>query len=291
MDKTLEDNILKFSQAFLEHLFANTDCFVRFLFLKGHKAVESYFRPNEIDSYDFENEILERALNGWNIHYGICGRRNESGKEDAVNLIPALWVDVDAKDFKNDMNAAFKTLLKLPMSTYIVNSGHGYQGIWVLKDKFEANDENIRRVKAILRGLAKATNGDAVHDLSRMLRLPGSINYKNKPVSCHMAFMSCAYQGGLHAEYTLDNFVQYSVDRTQDNTSLVTFSDKEIPPIDIATLRVSENIKKLITEPPDEGGRSEAVFAVVKSLFKNGYSPDEIKSVICSNRIGDRYNE
>jgi hypothetical protein len=274
---------LSLAQAMLEHLFCDADCFIRFMYLKERNVVERYLRPIEIDSQAFRDEIESKIVDGWNIFYSICGRGGKSGKSEAVNLIPALWIDIDAKDFEDGMEEASKQFMKLPTPTYIVNSGHGYHGIWVLKTRVEANDENNKRVRDILRGLAKTTNADAVHDLSRMLRLPETINYKDKPIVSHVVFMSSA-------EYDLDDFSQYAVETSENNVEKITFA-KEVPPVDVATLRVSERIKDLIKNPPKEGERSEAVFAIVKSMQKAGYTPDEVLSVLINNPIGDRYND
>jgi hypothetical protein len=277
---------LGLAQAMLEHLFFGADCFIRFLYLKERNAVERYFRPVEIDSQAFRDEIEARIVDGWNIFYSICGRRDKSGKLEDVSVIPALWVDLDAKDFEDGMEEASKQFYKLPASTYIVNSGHGYHGVWALKQRVEANDENNQKVASILRGLAKATNGDAVYDLSRMLRLPETINFKDsdKPVACHIVFMSSV-------EYVLDDFSQYAVETRQDKVEDITFANELLPPLDVSTLRVSDKIKELIKSPPKEGERSEAVYAVVKSLQKAGYTPDEVLAVIVNNPLGNRYDE
>ncbi len=273
---------LSFAQAILEHLFFGADCLIRLLYLKERNAVERYFRPVEIDSNAFRDEVEARITDKWNIFYSVCGRREKSGKSEAVSVIPALWIDLDAKDFEDGIDGASEQFINLPTPTYVVNSGHGYHGIWVLKPRVEATEENIKRVRAILKGLALKTNADAVHDLSRMLRLPETINYKSEPVACRLVFMSSA-------EYVLDDFTQYAVEVSENNKEKVSFVKEPIPALDVSTLRVSERIKKLIKEPPQEGERSQAVFAVVKSMKKAGYTPDEVTSILINNPIGDRY--
>jgi hypothetical protein len=275
---------LSFAQALLEHLFFEADCYIRLLYLKGQTAIERYFRPVEIDSHAFRDEIESRIADQYNVFYSVCGRSAKSGKLEAVGLIPALWLDLDAKDFEGGLDEAAKQFYKLPTPTYIINSGHGYHGLWLLKPRIDATNGNKLRVSCILRGLASTVKADACYDLSRMLRLPETINFKDNPITTHIVFWS-------NAEYTLEDFSQYEVETPPAVTEACVFDDKPLPLLDVATLRVSDKIKALITKPPEEGNRSQAVYAVVKSLQKAGYSPDEILSIIYHNRIGDRYGE
>ncbi|TCK30614.1 hypothetical protein EV667_0708 [Ancylobacter aquaticus] len=62
--------------------------------------------------------------------------------------------------------------------TITIDSGGGAQPIWLLSEKVPVG-ALAGEVEAIGRGLAKALHGDAVQNIDRIFRLPGSINYPN----------------------------------------------------------------------------------------------------------------
>ena len=79
----------------------------------------------------------------------------------------------------------------------IVSSGHGLHAYWLLKEPVIINDENraevintVRKLQQIIRNSA-AANGwkiDATADLSRILRVPYTWNFKDpeNPVLCEV---------------------------------------------------------------------------------------------------------
>ena len=283
---------LSFAQSMLESLFMPSDCYINFTYLKNKSIVERYFRPIDIDSDAFRNEIESKVNDGWNIHYGICGRRCKSAKADDVNLVPALWVDLDAKDFRHGMEEASSQFEKLPMPTFIVNSGHGYQGIWKLNPRIEIRSQADRlKVEGILKGLAKFVNGDAVCDVSRRLRLPETINYKfiDDPVPCYLDFMSCVPLAGGEAQYELDDFEHFCREMPLPKAQNIQFANELSPVPDITKL--PKDIQELITNPPETGSRSEAVFRVTAAMRKTGFTPEQILALFMNYPIGNRYGE
>ena len=68
----------------------------------------------------------------------------------------------------------------------------------------------------------------------------------------------------------------------------------EMPTVSVASLRVSERIKQLITWGDAEGrypSRSEALFAVVTALVAAGYDDDTIAAVVWGHTIGEKARE
>ncbi|MER2196663.1 DUF3987 domain-containing protein [Methylobacterium brachiatum] len=60
-----------------------------------------------------------------------------------------------------------------------IDSGGGYQGVWLLRDPLPATPEIVAAVEAQARGLAHLNNGDNTHDVSHLFRLPGTLNLPN----------------------------------------------------------------------------------------------------------------
>lgn len=137
-----------------------------------------------------------------------AGRKPGSrGTADDAGLVTALWADIDIAgpghkkpNLPQDRVSARTLIDNFEISPTIrVDSGNGYQLWWVLEEPVGAEDGALlelaveRHVHQI--GAAFGyTDLDSVHDLARLMRLPGTINWKDpanpKPVTFD-------YVGGL----------------------------------------------------------------------------------------------
>ena len=129
---------------------------------------------------------------------GTSPKRGQRGKIDDVVAIPGLWLDIDCAEGQHSAanlptfeEAELKLLTAFPSPSILVHSGGGLHAYWLFpelsstKDKVER--ETIKKLserfqKAFIR-FAKETNGwklDNTSDLARVLRIPGSMNHKNK---------------------------------------------------------------------------------------------------------------
>ena len=119
-------------------------------------------------------ERLE-ALNvqGMNVYAGILPRAKEGGKSDADCAGGfAVWADFDGMDPR----AAWKTATAagLPAPSMVINSGHGAHLIWALAERTDA-----AMISALVGDMAARLGSDSsVRNPSRILRLPGFVNWK-----------------------------------------------------------------------------------------------------------------
>lgn len=121
---------------------------------------------------------------------------------DDVNGIGAIWLDIDVASpahKKNNLPPTYEFATELlydcfPMPSCIVDSGHGLQAYWILETWCNVNADNREDIQNVLRNFSakwrsySATRGfdaDSVCDLSRVMRLPGSLNTKvpNNPAT------------------------------------------------------------------------------------------------------------
>jgi hypothetical protein len=141
--------------------------------------------------------------------YERCLKNNISG-------IPGFWLDVDTAHIvhtKANLPSTEQDIEKLlgefPYKpTISIDSGHGRQFWWLFKEfwHFDSTDEHHRasemshRFTAFFRDHAKSLGWglDMTFDLSRILRIPGTTNYKATPVSVSLLY--------------LDNDLRYTVD-------------------------------------------------------------------------------
>jgi len=135
---------------------------------------------------------------------GLCSASdaNDAGavrRARAINIsgIACLWADIDfsnevkggkAAMYPPDTAGAHKILAELPQYSAVVHSGHGLQVFWILHEPWIFDNETerasasalSRRWGVGLRGVAESFGWtlDSVHDLTRVMRVPGTFNCK-----------------------------------------------------------------------------------------------------------------
>ncbi|MBY0399044.1 RepB family DNA primase [Myxococcota bacterium] len=154
------------------------------------------------------SEIASRL--DWNVYFGVATRRlpkNEFDRLEAVrepvakrrraaggktNLaqLSALWVDWDPSDdyIDDDDRRGHREAFEIQLETMapsapnlIVRSGAGLHAYWLGEEPIDvATPEIVRAIEMRLRGLCDYAGGDrAATDASRILRVPGTLNWPN----------------------------------------------------------------------------------------------------------------
>lgn len=136
------------------------------------------------------------------IYYGVCSqsRRPQNGlrgSAETICVMPGLWADIDIKGgahsnecLPGSVEEADSFLEELGVEpTVKIHSGHGLQVYWKFVDPFivisgsdltRANTLTKRWAKTLgLLGEKYGWKLDSVHDLSRIFRVPGTVNRKN----------------------------------------------------------------------------------------------------------------
>lgn len=149
----------------------------------------------------------ERAR-GIGVYYSLAAfaappRRR--GAEKEVTTIGCLWADVD-KPTKGEARERVDAF-GIPPSV-LVDTGGGYQCIWMLRAPVVVDAASRLRVKGILRSLARRLGGDRTVDLARVFRLPGTENTKcwSPKYPTYTAPLPCVIVAESDARYTLDDF-------------------------------------------------------------------------------------
>lgn len=127
------------------------------------------------------NEIVDKGVE---VYVGV-GRRLERGRDtDAVEVLPAAWVDLDPRDdltpYELDTYRAVQrrrlAALDHPPSL-VISSGRGIHAYWLLT---EPGDRD--QVTAVTATLTRALSGDTqAAEAARVMRVPGSPNLKTDP--------------------------------------------------------------------------------------------------------------
>lgn len=122
-------------------------------------------------------ELLDRSkhVEGHDVYFGVSTRFGEYGTKRDCYRVKCAWVDLDDRKIE-DCHFDIKP-------DVIVNSGGGLHAYWTLKTPLLVRDERWVEIEAINRGLCKKLNGDiAAIDVSRILRVPGTVNTKYIPL-------------------------------------------------------------------------------------------------------------
>lgn len=223
---------------------------------------------------------LEDSAAGYDAYYGVVSRLTPHGNADSVaSETPVLWADLDAKSHPNGKAGALLSLIdyEIPASV-IVDSGHGYHAYWRLREPLE-----MARAIGIMRGIAGHLRGDHVYDAPRILRVPGTVNWKDRsqPVDVRV--------------------VRFDTTRIMRAADFVhaELAGRPKPPAPAeyryidpqAREELPQWLADLIQDGAPQGQRSEAAFKVMVYLAKYGWSDAEIYSVFASGGIGEKMRE
>lgn len=114
-----------------------------------------------------------------NLYFGVGTRNGVAGKKENILHIPCLWCDVDFKvtpvEVFKECFAAFKH-----EPSACVESGGGLHLYWRLRTPLTR--DGIEAIEGVNRRIAQRLGGDTTAtEAARILRVPGSLNYKYSP--------------------------------------------------------------------------------------------------------------
>lgn len=150
---------------------------------------------------EFDQTVSAYMANSRNVFFGVAKFKADAGRgKDNVEALKSLWLDIDCGPTKAVPNektgrpdgypdqisalSALKTFCKtvgLP-KPIIINSGRGLHVYWPLTEA--VSREEWEPVAARLRDICVAQDlfvDPAVFEVSRVLRVPGTLNFKDDP--------------------------------------------------------------------------------------------------------------
>ena len=224
---------------------------------------------------------------GFGLYFAPCLRKSKQGKAEATALVPALWIDVDCD---GDEQKRAKGLDRLrgfdPMPSFIIDSGGGWHGYWLLDKPFVLeNNADRQKVAAILRGLFSALGGDDhyVKSVASVMRLPDSINTKPDRGGVVVSIL----ESHPEQRYALDQFEWLE---TQPRT-------EKIGGMNVVTLNTNGKLplpprtEQYLISGAREGSRNAELFAAACQLRDAGQSQSEAERLLVPRHVADGSSE
>ena len=203
--------------AFLRHLFKPySDGFIEIRPLskvKPHANRTTYRLPHCLKGEEGQaltQHIMSLAMRGYDVYVGVCPRVAPEGPgrklgKDAIEQVGAMWVDLDAKVPGSSQGL-------LDGCDIVVSTGNGWHGYKVAPSPARVSSTRDRTaIETKVRSFANSilTGTDNVSNVDRILRVPGTINYKDpdnpKPVVMLKG-------GGIKPTYKESLIVQHLAD-------------------------------------------------------------------------------
>ena len=152
----------------------------------------------------------------YNIYYAFNqprkGRTKKPRKND-ISWIYGFHVDVDIpSDFDGDrkewIDEKIVDIVDVTGDTpQIIFTGNGLQALWEFEEPIRATEESIDATERVNRKIAYAVGGDHCHNVDRMLRVPGTINWPSpKKKALGYVKRDAEIMGRAHCYYLFEDF-------------------------------------------------------------------------------------
>ncbi len=151
-------------------------------------------------------EEVEQQSKGENFYYGVSLRDSiYSGRFENISVAACLHADLDFKDQPEEEIRKKLRVFPVP-PTVVIQSGNGYHAYWFfLKPVIFKNEQQKRKFENVQSGLQDALEADRTHDLARILRVPGSTNWKDPENGKPVKLLFTDYS----RHYDLNDFKQF----------------------------------------------------------------------------------
>lgn len=213
----------------------------------------------------FNHNVVRRGL----------GKKKHTKREDII-AAAAVHVDIDpregvsADELPSEQQRLLGTLLGFPVPpSVVVFSGGGYNAYWLLKEPVLLNGkESIERVEVINRKFERWFGSeDNCSDVSRILRLPGTLNVLNEKKR------KSGRQPAATKVVKADWDLKYGLEELEKVPELPSLAKWWLGPLLVFGERPGKSYPS----------RSEAVWAAVCELIRSGAS-DQLASWLILNK-------
>ena len=313
----------KDNQAFLYDLFGDIEEPNRILVWRMRKKDGEFFKESDwfASAHDASLYANGPVCQDCDVYFGLgiaprsYGPHNRCPANEVVG-IPGFWLDLDIKgDNHADQNlpeteeAAMALLAEFPLPpSFVVRSGGGMHAYWKFAEPWMFDTIAERRrageaTKAFVDTFRAAARQhgfkvDAVHDLARILRVPGTLNHKTDPPRDVELIVASG------KEYQPSEFEDFFVSLEDGGQSLfdepimytvgnLTLNPEAQPPIKILVALENEEKFKLSWEHKrrdlDDQSASSYDMSIANMAVGYGWTDQEIVDTLIARH--SKYNE
>jgi putative DNA primase/helicase len=271
---------------------------------QNNQAPQQFFCQSESEASQISYNLCNSGID---VYVGVNPRVGKAGKKANIHYLAAFHAEIDygqaGHKSKSEYDTYEETLAvinKFSMKPTILNhSGGGFHCYWVFNNPMKVEETGIANLEKINKKLLKHLGGDiGTHDITRVLRVPGTFNLKlagnpREAVNLWLNGPQYSYKDFkwlIEDDQTIKNKMQNNAKNKSTQTRINQIDYRQ----DIDRLPVSERIKTLILNGNDwrtYPSRSEADQAVITALVNKGLSETNIKSIFENYKIGEKYRE
>lgn len=249
-------------------------------------------------SYDLCNS-------GVDVYFGVNPRIGKRGKKENVQYVVVVHAEIDYGQDGHKKHSEYETyeqtlsaIQNFELKPTLVNhSGGGFHCYWVLREPVKVKDKGVNTLESINKSLSEKLGGDsATKDISRILRVPGTFNFK---LECNPREVTAVITDG--PKYDFGEFIPFTETpkfgskpaRPNAPVEPVSVENEGVNQDSVSSLPVSEKIRNLILHGNDGTypSRSEADFAVIAALLNKGQTPSQIREIFRTYPIGEKYRD
>lgn len=252
---------------------------------KDLEPITQHFKPHDL----LENwaSVLHTAeKRRKNVFFGVCPRvQAGADKAEHIATVRALWADIDYKDKATSFSTVAEVLdhvatSGLPKPSIVISSGHGAHCYWLLSEPVTMTTAEQRaHIKSILASIADRLQSDHTIDVSRILRLPDTLNRKNErngttPTPCTVVELDGARR------YPLSVFEALKPKQLEDEDDGDVWAN--IPALPVKPQATGDRFADLLNAASlaTVGTRSEADFALIAYAVENGMAEADVWSKV-----------
>lgn len=244
--------------------FDNNDT-IALAIIRDGKTEQRFIRAGDYQKY--RGWLRYKNSQGYNVYCSVAtltaGTKNRK-KDSFLDNQSVVWIELD---FKTQQWSKFHTDLPFPslIVASSINKTHLY---WLLSDKVNKNDiENINQgLRHYFEG-KYGQNVDTVHDISRVLRIPGYKNHKN----------------GYYCRLLQSNFKRYSPDIFSPLVKLLPETGTVSHPV------INNSVSNFVKPSFESKSKSESdMREVIYRLTRLNWSRDQTINYLISKRAGEK---
>jgi len=236
------------------------------------------------DVVAMHGDLTAFAKRTWaNLYFGVCPRSNEGDADDrSIHTVRCVWCDIDCVSLDQALGRWRDA--DVPSPSIVVSSGTGIHGYWLLDQDLHSHEDHSR-FRAMLPGFYGSFGGDHVQNLSRVMRLPGTLNYKDarngrQPLPCTL----CTCDSKLRYPFeTFSRWIAPPEPEPLRKMLIASSMPASEPSADEILSRRTEAAALVGQLAKPSHDRSRRDFAVICDLLRLGLAKEEIWELVAGS--------